>query len=298
VAQVSNLVSQAKLRVQRARSRYAAVDVALATYTRFSADDGGVRSAALTYYIFFSIFPLLLFVASALGYLTFGNPELKRDLIDEGLKAVPLLQDALTRDGLRVIEEQRGTLALTGLVMALYAGSGAVVALEHSLNKVYRVEDEPGWVAKRLRSLLWLGVLGLATILSLAFGTLATYTQHIFGDGSPIVSVLAVAGGLAISVGMFAAAFRFLPATRPGWSEVLPGALLAAVAFEILKLAGSTFLGQGEASRNDTFGTFAAAAALLVSAYLIAQITLVAAEFNAVLAERRATRQSSMSQQS
>ncbi|MGH2729618.1 MAG: YihY/virulence factor BrkB family protein [Actinomycetota bacterium] len=293
---MSNLVSQAKLRVERARSRWAAVDIAIATYKRFSADEGGVRAAAFTYYIFFSIFPLLLFAASALGFLTFGNPELKQDLIREGLKAVPLLRDALSPDGLRMIEEQRGTLALTALVMALYAGSGAVVALEHSLNKMYRVEDEPGWLNRRLRSLKWLGVLGLATLASLAFSALAAYTQQIVGDGSPIVSALAIAGGLAISLMIFATAFRFLPAKKLSWSEVLPGAALAAAAFEALKFVGSAYLAQGEAARNDTFGTFAAAAALLVSAYLIAQLTLMAAEFNAVLAERRMTRQSSMAE--
>lgn len=291
---MSNLVSQAKLRVERARSRHAVVDIVLATHKRFSDDDAGSYAAALTYYIFFSIFPLLLFAASAIGFLTFGNPELKQDLIREGLDAVPLLRDVLTPDGLRVLEEQRGTLALTALLIALYAGSGAVVQLQHSLNRIYRVDDEPNWFSKRLRSLVWLTILGAAALASLGFSALATYTQGILGEGSPLVSVLAVTGGLAVGVGIFAAAFKFLPGKPLSWREVLPGAVLAAVAFEVLKLVGSTYLAQGEATRNDRFGTFAAAAALLVVAYLIAQITLVSAETNAVLAERRASRQSSL----
>jgi membrane protein len=95
---------------------------------------------------------------------------------------------------------------------------------------------------------------------------------------------------------VFAAAFRVLPATELAWRDVLPGALVAAAAFELLKSLGAAYLEAGAASRNATFGTFAAAAGLLVASYLICQITLLSAEVNVVLAERRLTRQSERTQ--
>ncbi|MGH2808584.1 MAG: YhjD/YihY/BrkB family envelope integrity protein, partial [Actinomycetota bacterium] len=84
--------------------------------------------------------------------------------------------------------------------------------------------------------------------------------------------------------------FKFLPAKRLEWSEVWPGAIIAALGFELLKTLGALYLANSESARDDTFGTLATAATLLVAAFLISQVILLAAEFNAALAERRETR--------
>lgn len=283
-------VARARLRLERARADHGWVDVAYRTFKRYGEDDASSYAAALTYYTFFSIFPLLLFSAAVLGYLTFGNDDLQRQLIDSGLKTVPILRDALTPEGLRAIMDNRGSLALTGLALSLYSGSGAIVAMGHALNKINHVPEEGSFVQKRLRSLKWLGILGAAAVASLALSAVAGFAP------GPLAFLLALAGGLAVNTGIFATAFRFLTHKNETWTSVLPGSVVAAVAFEILKVAGTFYLARGETARNDTFGTFAAAAALLVASYLISQTTLLAAEVNAVLAERRTARQSSGTQ--
>ena len=280
-------VAQARLKLERARADHGWFDVAFRTFKRYGEDDASSYAAALTYYTFFSIFPMLLFAAAILGYITFGNEDLQQQLIDSGLKTVPILRDALKPEGLETIMANRGNLALTGLVLSLYSGSGAIVALGHALNKINHVSEEGSFVQKRVRSLLWLGILGVAAVASLALSAVAGFAP------GPLAFVLALAGGLAVNTAIFATAFKFLTHKDETWASVLPGALVAAVGFEILKVAGSYYLARGETARNDTFGTFAAAAALLIASYLIAQVTLLSAEVNAVLAERRAARQSS-----
>jgi membrane protein len=281
--------------IERARARWSVVDVGVQTFKNFSAVDGGTYSAALTYYFFFSIFPLLLFAASILGYLTLGNNELRQDILDAGLRSVPLLKSVLSKDTLATIEENRGSIAVTGVVLALYSGSGAIVALGHALNRILGVEQERNFLGKRLNSLLWLAVLGLGAVVSLGLGGLAGYATKFFdGTVSSILSRLLGHGvGFVVGAGVFATAYRFLPNKPQTWSDVLPGACVAAAAFEILKEMGAWYLEQGAGGREKTFGTLAAAAGLLVASYLIAQITLLAASFNEVLAERRLTRQSS-----
>jgi membrane protein len=289
-------LTHAKLQLERARARWSSVDVAMATLRRFSVDDGSSYAAALTYYMFFSIFPLLVFGIAALGYLTFGNADLQNDILAAGLESVPMLRDALSPDGLETIKERRQELALTGMVLALYSGSGAVVALEHALNKLWRVSEEPKFVHKRLRSLVWLAILGVAAITSLALSaaarTLGSLLGGLPGVGEALGIGLLHAVGIAVGTLVFAAAFRVLPGKDLSWKDVLPGAVIAATAFEVLKSLGATYLQAGAASRNATFGSFATAAGLLVAAYLISQVTLLSAEVNVVLAERRATRQS------
>lgn len=293
MADLKQLTARAKAALETARSRWTAVDVGVRVFRRFSEDDGGSFAAALTYYTFFAVFPMLLFSASALGYITFGNAELRDRIIEKGIESIPLLRDALTPEGLEVIGNSRNSLALTGLVMALYAGSGGVAALEHALNRIYRVADEPNFIQKRLRSLRWLALIGAAVVVSVGLSTAGNVLPSIIADVPGVVTVLTFAIGIGVSLFIFLSMFKFLPAVSLTWKQVLPGAITATVAFEVLKIAGSAYLARGQATRNNTFGTFAASAALLVASYLISQVTLLAAEVNAVLAERRTTRQSS-----
>lgn len=285
---ITRLIALGKLEIEKARARWGGFDIAYRTFKRFGEDDGPTHAASLTYYTFFSIFPLLLFSAAALGYLTFGDQSLRDELVNSGLKTIPIVKDALTPEGLKLIEDNRNGLAVTGTLLALYTGSGVIIAMQHSLNKIYHVTDEPNFLQKRLRSLMWLAVLGLFAVASLALSTVAGFAP------TALAFVLSLAGGLAVNTALFMTAYKMLPATKLGWREVLPGAIVAAIGFEVLKVAGTAYLARGESVRNDTFGTFAAAAALLVASFIVARVVLLAAEVNAVLAERRATRQSSV----
>lgn len=292
-----NIKTKAKVRVEHARADHPVIDVTVRTFGRFGEDEGGPNAAALTYYFFFSVFPLMLFVGSLLGLLTFLSQDLKEQILSAGLDAAPLMRDVLTPDGLQILQDRRSQLALLALLMALYAGSGVIVALEHALNKINRCESEPGFVEKRIRSLKFLALFAAGTLVSLGLSTAAKFIGDV-GElgvvGSVIGSLIAYAGAIAVTTGLFAVCYKMLPACELGWKDVLPGAIAAAVAFEILKFAGGIFLAQGEASRNDTFGAFATAAALLIASYLLAQVTLLAAELNAVIGERRAIRGSAL----
>ena len=289
------------LRLERARARYPLVDVVVCTFQRHGADYGSFSAAALTFYMFFSIFPLLLFALSALGYLSFLSPRLKLQIIETGRATVPMIGSILHRDVLEALSHSAGVLALTGLLLGLYSGSEAVGALSHALNRIHRLSHEPRGLEGRLKSLRWLGVLATITIVSVAVSSAATLLGFDPESPNPLVSWLggisAIVVGVAISTLLFVTAFKFLPARNLPLREVLPGALAAAIAFEALKVVGSLFLRHGTGFRLATFGAFAASAGLLVACYVLAQVTLLAAEVNATLVERERVRQSEIHEQ-
>ena len=367
---LNNLIAQAKLWIQKARARSRPFDLAMATFKRFSEDDGGSYAAALTYYTFFSLFPLLFFAASILGYLTFGNTELRNDILKAGLTSVPMLRDVLSPGGLSFIEERRQGFALTGGVMALYSGTGAIVALQHALNRFQNVTDEPNWIQKRIRSLKFVAIFGVAVVVSISLGTVAGFATNLFapetkldgqvieivdirglddanqravvkigdetftveagdtvGAGYEVESIveecvtlsagdasvtagnskctpLTPAGitawitghlvGFLVGVLIFAGAYKFLPKLSRSWKDVLPGAVVAALLFEVLKEVGTFYMERGSQGREATFGVFAISAGLLVACYLISQITLMAAELNDVIMERNLSRQTQL----
>jgi YihY family inner membrane protein len=284
VGRAKAIPAYAQRLVERARARSSGADVLVRTFKRYSEDDCGSYAAALTYYAFFAIFPLLLFAAAGVGYVTFGNQELADKVIRAGIKGIPMIKDALTPDGLVTLQENKDTIAGIGLILALYTGTGMIVALEHSLNKVHRLEEEGNWFQKRSRAVGWLALLGVA-----AAGSLTMTSMAAAFDGAPS-KILSYAGAFAIDIFIFATAFKFLTAVKLSWKEVLPGALVAAIAFSLLKGFGTAYLAQGSSTRNATYGTLAGAATLLVASYLISQVILLAAEVNATLIERRATR--------
>lgn len=279
-------IAQVKLRVEKARASYGLVDVTVRTFKRFSEDDGGFYAAALTYYVFFSMFPLLIFGTAVLGFVTELYPEVEQDLLEEGLESFPLLGSVIDPEVLRSIRGAAGSLAVLSIVLALYSGSGAVVALGHALNKIHRVEEQANFLVKRLDALKWLALFAVMVVGSLVVSGWAAFVPGF------LAGLVGLIVGFALNLGIFATAFKFLPKIRRSWRDVLPGAAIAAAIFELLKYFGTLYLDRGAAARSATFGAFATAAGLLVASYLLAQITLLASEVNAVLAERRLTRQS------
>jgi YihY family inner membrane protein len=293
MSRVESIKVWAKRRLEVARADYPLVDIAVRTFKRYSEDEGGPSAAALTYYFFFSIFPLLLFVGSLLGLITFISEDIKADLLKAGLEAAPLMQDVLNADSLEALQDKRSQLAIVALVMALYAGSGVIVALEHALNKINRCTLELNFIQKRLRSFRFMGLFAVGALVSLSLSALGRFIGSLdaLGPAGGIFgSLVAYAGAIAVTTGLFAACYKLLPACDLSWRDVLPGAITAALTFEVLKWAGGVYLAQGEATRNNTFGAFATAAALLVVSYLLSQVTLLAAELNAVIVERRRLR--------
>jgi membrane protein len=283
---LGRVTAQAKLRVEKARADHGVVDIAVRTFKRFSEDDGGFYAAALTYYLFFSLFPLLIFATAALGFATELVPGLKEDVLAQSFEEFPLLSDVVTPAFLDRIQDVAGGLALLSIVLALYSGTGAVTALAHALNKIHRVQEEGNFLVKRLDALKWLALFSLIVLGSLAVGWLAALAPGLLGTW------LGHAVGAALNLAIFLSAFKFLPHAKRAWRDVLPGAVIAAIVSEALKFAGELYLDRGASARSATFGAFATAAGLLVASYLLAQVTLLAAEVNAVLAERRLTRQS------
>jgi membrane protein len=260
----------------------------LTTFKRFSDQDGAFYAAGLTYFIFFSVFPLVLFGVSALGFAVFISENVKEQIIDASTETFPLMTQVLQEDTLENLSDARFGLAATGLLLVLYSGTGGIVALEHALNRIRGLEDEGTFVQKRVNALRFLATLGAIPLLSVALGAAAQLVQ------SPLVSVLAFIAGALLSVLLFAAAYKFLPRVNPSWRDVMPGAVFAGAIFEVLKIVGPLYLASGRSGRDATFGAFATTAGLLISAYLLSQVTLLAAELNAVLAERRQSREFSL----
>src|SRR5580765_1729051 len=84
----------------------------------------------------------------------------------------------------------------------------------------------------------------------------------------------------------FVIAFRMLTSRDVSFREVLPGALLAGGAFFVLQLISALIISRYLGKAQGTYGSFATVITILWWFYLQAQITLLGAQLNVVLAAR------------
>jgi uncharacterized BrkB/YihY/UPF0761 family membrane protein len=104
----------------RARERWPAVDVLLATVERFGAIGGGALSANVGLAGFLSLFPLLLVAIAVAGFLSAGSPTFVDDVIDQ-LGLTGDAADAVT-NAIRVAEDSRTVASIVGVVGLLWTG--------------------------------------------------------------------------------------------------------------------------------------------------------------------------------
>jgi YihY family inner membrane protein len=93
-----------------------------------------------------------------------------------------------------------------------------------------------------------------------------------------------LAASVLVNIAFFTIAFRVLTVRDVGWKQLLPGAVVAAVAWQVLQTVGGAYMTHQLDGMSDTYGTFAVVLGLLSWLYLQARIVLYAAEINVVLA--------------
>jgi YihY family inner membrane protein len=261
------------------QARHPWLSFPFAVVKKFGDDDAGSLAALISYYGFFSLFPLLLALTTVLGFVLNGNPELQRSVRDSALAQFPVIGESLDR-----VHGLTGNwfALVVGLLGAVWAGLGVVNAAQNAMNAVWDVPrvERPNFLKRTLRGLLMLVVAGVSLFLS---GFLAGLGQ---GDGVSVMQIVAILGSVVVNFLLFAATFRILTAAEVSWGDVVPGAVAAAVAWTVLLLIGQWFVQSRIRGAEGTYGTFAVVLGLLSWLYLAAQVTLFASEINVVRVKR------------
>jgi membrane protein len=275
------------LRRQRAQRPW--LDHLIRAYKQYKDRNGDHVAAAITYFSFLALFPLVLLGASVAGFVLASNEELKGRLQDVIADNVPgSLGDTMSKAVDSVIAN-RGSIGVIALLGVAYAGLGWVANLRSGVQIVWagEVQKESFLKAKLADALILVG-LGLGIVLSIALtsgGTAATnaVVEALGLDGVPgmgtLVRVIGILLALAADTLLFAWMFTRLPGVPIRYRTVLRGALFAAVGYEILKVVGTTYI--AGVTSNPTYGPLAGAIGLLVWIDLVSRFLLLSAAWTA-----------------
>lgn len=268
-------------RLDRFQEDHAWLAIPVGVAKKFGEDRAGSLAALIAYFSFFSLFPLLMVLSTISGIVLKGSPSLRDRVLDSALAQFPVIGPRVGS----VVRPQVGSgwLILVGSIFAIWSGLGGVSAAQEALDDVWDVprRERPSFVRSRLRALMMLGVLGLFVGLVSVGGAVSAA----LGQGwVPRIGAFALAG--ALNVGTVMVAYRMLTTARPTWAELWVGALVAGVAWTVLQTVGGQLVDSRIRGASEVYGFFAIVIGLLTWIYLTAQVFLVGAEINVVLARR------------
>jgi len=248
-------------------------------------------SAQTAYYFFFSLFPLLLFLAPLLALIG-DKQELIGWLMDQLDTAVPddalALLEGVINDV--VYGENAPGLMSIGILLALWTGSNVFNALIGALNRAFDCEDGRPWWKKRLiaiATVIGAGiVILLTTVIMLAGPDIVDWAAARIGLGAQAAlawKTIQYALAFLLLIGTMWLVYWFLPAVK-GQSRwhVLVGAVTATVLWILVTLGFRLYV-SNFANFNATYGTIGGVIILLMWMYLTMLVILAGGELVAEL---------------
>ncbi len=263
----------------------------------FIEDDALSRGAAISFYTVTSLGPVL-FIVVAIGGLAFGEEAARGAVTAQltgliGKESAALVQAALQGASSRT---ESIVASIVGAVTLLVTASGVFGEMQAALNVVWRTEPRAITVSRLVRarivSLGLVAALGFLLLVSLvisaALAVIGAWVNARLAFGTLMLGALnAVVSYLLIAV-LFAAIYKVLPDTRLAWRDVVVGALLTALLFNIGKALIALYLARSAIASS--YGAAGALIILLLWIYYSAQIFLFGAELTKVYAAWRGTR--------
>jgi membrane protein len=258
----------------------------IAVIYKFADDQGTYLAALITYYGFLSLFPLLLLLVTLLGFALEGNPDLRSQLLDSALAQFPVVGTQL-RENVRSLTGSGAGLAV-GIVGLLYGALGAAGAMQNAFNRAWAVPHHrrPNPFKARLRSLLMLLVLGAGVLVTTVLAGLTTGADAYGADVGGVLRMGAIVLAVAANVGLFTIAFSVLTASEVATRELLVGAIVAGVGWQVVQILGTYFVTHSLKGTQEAYGVFGLVLGLMAWIYLLALVTVLAAEINVVASRR------------
>lgn len=262
--------------------------------TEFARDHGTAMAAAISYYVLFSLFPLLIFAIGLTG-LAIQDDAIRDDLIAMVLEHIPFEEgaDAQFVESIERIEAVgSGAFGLAGFLGLAWSGSNMFAIMRRTMNVAFDVHTNRPFLRQKLVDFAMMGIVGIIFLGSLVITGVLRATRAFAAD-TPVIAELSAAMGwgwdiasffipVLVSLSAFFIIYWFLPATAVRVRDALIGALVAALAFEGGKIGFSTYL-EHFGNYNAIYGSVGTVVIFLFWVFISANILLFCAELTSEL---------------
>src|SRR5687767_5301090 len=153
----------------------------------FYRDGCGQLAASISYYVLFSIFPLLIVSAIVLGQFITGA-RLQSELVDAIVDYVPLdeaeAREQLNRSIEHVSSTTSGAVGVIGFLLMAWSAANLFGAVRNSLNKVFDLTPERPALRQKISDFGMVAVFAPFFLASIA-ATAAIRFAHHLSEGLP-----------------------------------------------------------------------------------------------------------------
>jgi membrane protein len=289
---LGDLAGKAQQGLARANRRLGGVPFLLKrTFDAYNAHDGTFISAAMAYYFFFTLFPLVL-ALTAIGSFFVETEEARQSAIEFAARTLPVFEETIARN-IDLVLDQRGTIGILATLGLIYAASGLFGMLLTVVNRTWACRGaRPSYIQRLL-------AIALVVVLALLFFAIATATttfEAMIGTGivaalgaqatATLYTALSLVLSIIVTSGALLILYWKLPATTVRFADAWPAALAAGVAWEGVRQLYAWYLSRF-VDFTLVYGSLAAIIGLLSWFYLTGFIILLGAELSAQIAEDR-----------
>ncbi len=265
--------------------RHRVLGVPIAVVYKFFDDQGGYLAAVVTHYAFVAILPLLLIASSVLGFVLQGDPALEQRILTSALAQFPIVGTQLGQPG---GIQGSGLAVVIGILTATYGAIGLGQAAQNAVSVVWAIprNSRLNPVISRYRSLVWMTLAGIALVFIAVLSSLSSHLEVFGTDVGVGVRVLVRSLTVLIDAVVLAFLMRMSTPQKDHWRDVLPGALLVAVLWQLLQLAGGVYVAHVIANASEMNSVFAVVLGLIALLYVASVIAMLGLETNVVLGKR------------
>jgi YihY family inner membrane protein len=267
--------------VDRVQQRSRWLGFPLAVMGKFRDDHGGALTTVIAYNAFFALFPLLLVVVTVLGFLLGRDSGFQQRLLGSAVADFPIIGNQV-QDNIHGLRGS-GIGLVVGFSAFAWGARGLTQVAQHAMAEIWNIpgRQRPGFWARQLRGLL------LLVVFAVGLGAVSVLTWlGSYGGKAVAVALANLVAAAAVNVGLFLLAFRVLTPRQIPARQLLAGAVVAGVAWQVLQAVGGYLVGHYLRHTSQVYGVFAIVLGLLFWLYLGARLTLYAAEVNVVAARR------------
>lgn len=249
----------------------------------FSSRDGFTSAAAISFYAFFSLIPIMFLVIAGVGFVLGSRPELEERIVGMVRESLPYLSQRIVGD-LKELSRNWKTFGWVGLISLVSGAEFVMNAMVKALTSIFGTTDRFGFFKTRLIGLFVITLAIMAALTSIAMTTLSylleSYEVNLFGLGYVYGFIVLLffrflVPFLVVSA-VIAAVYRVLAGSNLDLRHAFFGSVLFTVLWELAKqlfaLYVSNFL-----SYNKFYGSLGTLMILLLWIFYSANIFLFSA---------------------
>jgi membrane protein len=265
----------------------------VAAYRHYKDNHGNDLAAAITYFSFLALFPLVLLGVSVTAFVLASRPELQSELIDQISSNLPGAFGQTVEQVIQGAIDKRAGVGALGLAGVAVAGLGWIANLRTAIDTVWGiVAKKRSFLAAKVADALVLAGLGVGVAVSVgltAGGTAASdlvlrgLGLHGVTGAGTLTWCLGILLGIAGSMIIYGWLMIRLPDVRVPRRLALRATLLAAVGFEVLKLVGTFYIDR--ITESPAAAVIGPVVGVLVWIYLVSRYLLFCVAWAATAAE-------------